>query len=103
MVPRQVAAAVTYPVGRRADASRLPPPGRAHAPRRRRAPSRARPSLEGGPDHMSSIETNMQDAPQVTYEEAMVGRVIPVVRVGPAIVEERGPVGLGWLRDLPDF
>ena len=52
---------------------------------------------------MSSIETNMHDAPQVTYEEAMVGRVIPVVRVGPAIVEERGPVGLGWLRDLPDF
>ena len=45
----------------------------------------------------------MHDAPQVTYEEAMVGRVIPVVRVGPAIVEERGPVGLGWLRDLPDF
>jgi C1A family cysteine protease len=65
--------------------------------------SGARPSLEGGPNHMSNIETNMHDAPQVTYEEAMVGRVIPVVRVGPAIVEERGPVGLGWLRDLPDF
>ena len=52
---------------------------------------------------MSSIETNEHLAPQITYEEAMVGRATPAVQIGPAVAEERGPVGLGWLRDLPDF
>ena len=33
----------------------------------------------------------------------MVGRATPAVQIGPAVAEERGPVGLGWLRDLPDF
>ena len=52
---------------------------------------------------MSSTETNEHMAPQITFEEAMVGRAMPAVHIGPATVEERGPVGLGWLRDLPDF
>jgi C1A family cysteine protease len=52
---------------------------------------------------MRSTETSEHEAPQITYEEAMDTKVIPNVRIGPAIVENRGPVGMGWLRDLPDF
>lgn len=49
---------------------------------------------------MASTETNDAEA----VGEAMLEQMIPLVRARPAaVIEEREPVGLGWLRDLPDF
>src|SRR5881227_23398 len=53
---------------------------------------------------MATIETNESETLGMTMREAIVEQVLPIVRTRPAAaIEERGPVGMGWLRDLPDF
>jgi C1A family cysteine protease len=53
---------------------------------------------------MATIETDEGEAVGLTMQEAIIDQVLPIVRTRPAaVVEERGPVGMGWLRDLPDF
>jgi C1A family cysteine protease len=52
---------------------------------------------------MASTETNDVEAVGLAMREAMLEQM-PIVRARPAaVIEEREPVGLGWLRDLPDF
>ena len=52
---------------------------------------------------MATIE-NEAERIGVAVREAMIEDVLPIVQERPAaIVGEREPVGLGWLRDLPDF
>jgi C1A family cysteine protease len=51
---------------------------------------------------MSTIETNEAEAAVgQAVEQAMIEHVLPAVRQPE--VAERGPIGMGWLRDLPDF
>ena len=53
---------------------------------------------------MATIETNETETLGVTMREAIVDQLLPIVRTRPAAaIEEREPVGMGWLRDLPDF
>ena len=53
---------------------------------------------------MAIIETNEAEAVGLAMREAMLEQIRPTVRARPAAVgEEREPVGMGWLRDLPDF
>jgi hypothetical protein len=53
---------------------------------------------------MATIESNEAEAVGLAMREAMLEQVRPIVRARPAaVVEEREPVGMGWLRDLPDF
>ena len=53
---------------------------------------------------MATIETNEGEAVGLAMRQAMLDQVLPIVRARPAaVVEEREPVGMGWLRDLPDF
>jgi C1A family cysteine protease len=53
---------------------------------------------------MAIIETNEAEAVGLAMREAMLEQLRPMVRARPATVgEEREPVGMGWLRDLPDF
>jgi len=49
---------------------------------------------------MTTIETNDVEAVAVAKPETIIEQII---RARPAIIEEREPVGMGWLRDLPDF
>jgi hypothetical protein len=50
---------------------------------------------------MATIETN--DVASVAAEE-MLDQLMPMTRARPVSVTEEGqPVGMGWLRDLPDF
>ena len=52
---------------------------------------------------MATIEVN-EETLGIAVREAMLDQVLPTVRVRPAaVIEERDPVGMGWLRDLPDF
>lgn len=52
---------------------------------------------------MATIEVN-EETLGIAVREAMLEHVLPTVRVRPAAAtEEREPVGMGWLRDLPDF
>jgi len=52
---------------------------------------------------MAAIEMNEQ-AVGIAMREAMLEQMLPIVRARPAaVIEEREPVGMGWLRDLPDF
>jgi C1A family cysteine protease len=53
---------------------------------------------------MAIIESNEAQAVGLAMREAMLEQMLPIVRARPAaVVEEREPVGMGWLRDLPDF
>jgi C1A family cysteine protease len=53
---------------------------------------------------MSTIETNEAEAIGFAVREAMLDEVLPIVQERPAaIIGDRQPVGMGWLRDLPDF
>lgn len=53
---------------------------------------------------MATTETNDVEAVGLAMREAMLEQISPTVRTRPAaVIEEREPVGLGWLRDLPDF
>jgi C1A family cysteine protease len=53
---------------------------------------------------MATLETNEAEAVGLAMREAMLEQMLPIVRARPAaVVEEREPVGMGWLRDLPDF
>lgn len=52
---------------------------------------------------MATIETNDVEAVDVVTREELIDQLMPMVRARPAIIEEEEPVGLGWLRDLPDF
>src|SRR6266568_2583896 len=53
---------------------------------------------------MATVETNEAEAVGLAMREAILEQVLPIVRARPAaVVEEREPVGMGWLRDLPDF
>jgi C1A family cysteine protease len=55
---------------------------------------------------MATIEANEVEAQKIGFavREAMLDDVLPIVQERPAaIVGDRLPVGLGWLRDLPDF
>ncbi len=51
---------------------------------------------------MATIETNDVEAVGVTTEE-IIEQLMPMIRARPAIIGEGEPLGLGWLRDLPDF
>jgi len=51
---------------------------------------------------MATIETNDAEAVGVTTEE-IIEQLMPMIRARPAIIGEGEPLGLGWLRDLPDF
>jgi C1A family cysteine protease len=52
---------------------------------------------------VATVETNGESV-GLAMREAMLEQVLPIVRARPAaVVEEREPVGMGWLRDLPDF
>jgi C1A family cysteine protease len=51
---------------------------------------------------MATIETN--DVAAITTAEEIIEQLTPMMRMHPAAVTEDGqPLGLGWLRDLPDF
>ena len=53
---------------------------------------------------MATIETNEAEAIGFAVREAMIEDVLPIVQERPAaIIGDRDPVGMGWLRDLPDF
>ncbi len=53
---------------------------------------------------MATVETHEAEAVGLAMREAILEQVLPIVRARPtAVVEEREPVGMGWLRDLPDF
>jgi C1A family cysteine protease len=53
---------------------------------------------------MASTEMNDVEAVGPAIREAMLEQMLPIVRARPAaVIEESEPVGLGWLRDLPDF
>jgi len=53
---------------------------------------------------MATIETNEAQAIGFAVREAMIEDVLPIVQERPAAtVGDRNPVGMGWLRDLPDF
>jgi C1A family cysteine protease len=53
---------------------------------------------------MATIAKNEAEAVGLAMREAMLEQTLPIVRARPAaVVEEREPVGMGWLRDLPDF
>jgi C1A family cysteine protease len=59
---------------------------------------------------MATMETNATrekteaEAIGVAVREAMFEEVLPIVQERPAaIIVDREPVGMGWLRDLPDF
>lgn len=53
---------------------------------------------------MATTETNDVEAVGLAMRETMLEQMLPIVRARPAaVIEEREPVGLGWLRDLPDF
>ncbi len=53
---------------------------------------------------MATVETNDVQTVGIAMREAMLEQVLPTVRARPAaVIEEREPVGMGWLRDLPDF
>ena len=52
---------------------------------------------------MATIETNEAAAIGFAVREAMIDDVLPIIQERPAAVIEREPVGMGWLRDLPDF
>jgi C1A family cysteine protease len=51
---------------------------------------------------MATIETN--DVAAITTAEEIIEQLTPMIRAQPAAVTEDGrPLGMGWLRDLPDF
>jgi hypothetical protein len=53
---------------------------------------------------MATIETNEAERIGSAVREAMIEDVLPIVQERPAaIIGDREPVGMGWLRDLPDF
>jgi len=52
---------------------------------------------------MATIETNDVEAVGVATREAIIEQMIPLIRARPAAIDEGEPVGMGWLRDLPDF
>ena len=52
---------------------------------------------------MATIETNDVEAVGTTTSEEIIEQLMPMIRARPAIIEEGEPLGLGWLRDLPDF
>src|SRR5437868_12630547 len=52
---------------------------------------------------MATIETNDVEAVGVATREAIIEQMIPMIRARPAAIDEGEPVGMGWLRDLPDF
>ena len=53
---------------------------------------------------MATIETNEAEAIGFAVREAMIEDVLPIVQERPAaVIGDRDPVGMGWLRDLPDF
>ena len=53
---------------------------------------------------MATIERNEAEAVGLAMRAAMLEQMQPIVRSRPAaVIEEREPVGMGWLRDLPDF
>jgi C1A family cysteine protease len=53
---------------------------------------------------MATIETNEAELVRAAVEEAIIGQALPIVQERPAaIIGDREPVGMGWLRDLPDF
>jgi C1A family cysteine protease len=50
----------------------------------------------------TTVEAN--EAVGLAMREAMLEQLLPIERARPtAVIEEREPVGMGWLRDLPDF
>ena len=51
---------------------------------------------------MATIETNDVEAVGVTTAE-IIEQLTPMIRARPATGEEGQPLGMGWLRDLPDF
>jgi C1A family cysteine protease len=53
---------------------------------------------------MATIETNDVEGVGIVTREEIIEELIPMIRAHPAAVTEEGaPLGLGWLRDLPDF
>jgi len=65
-----------------------------------------RPGLAGRKEElkMAITEVDEREALGLAMREAMLEQMQPIVRARPAaVVEEREPVGMGWLRDLPDF
>ena len=53
---------------------------------------------------MSTIETNDVEAIGVATREEIIEQLIPMIRAQPAAITETGePLGMGWLRDNPDF
>ena len=53
---------------------------------------------------MATIETNEAQRIGSAVREAMIEDVLPIVQERPAaVIGDREPVGMGWLRDLPDF
>ena len=53
---------------------------------------------------MATIETNEAAAIGFAVREAMIDDVLPIIQERPAaVIADREPVGMGWLRDLPDF
>lgn len=53
---------------------------------------------------MATMQTSEAAEFGLAMRQAMLEQVLPIVRVRPvAATDEREPVGMGWLRDLPDF
>ena len=53
---------------------------------------------------MATIETNDVEAIGVATREDIIEQLMPMIRAQPVAVTEAGePLGMGWLRDLPDF
>ena len=53
---------------------------------------------------MATIETNDVEAVGITTREEILEELIPMIRAQPAAITGEGePLGMGWLRDLPDF
>jgi C1A family cysteine protease len=59
---------------------------------------------EGGSATITAIETSPANGVDFAMREAMLEQRLPIVTARPAVViEECEPVGMGWLRDLPDY
>jgi C1A family cysteine protease len=52
---------------------------------------------------MATIETNDVEGVAVATREEIIEQLMPMVRGRPIAIDEGEPLGLGWLRDLPDF
>jgi len=53
---------------------------------------------------MATIETNDVEGVGIATREEIIEELLPMIRAQPTGITESGePLGMGWLRDLPDF